>query len=109
MIGGGWYAYREARLDSIRATVQSILDEEEQNQIKVIGVAAPNSAFLPFVGPSEFTSFVLVGDKEGKLFDRPECPSVAEYRYITAGSNWLVEMKMRELRACQAAMAVASK
>ena len=107
-VGGSSYMVREVGLDRVERIAQRILDRDE-HPIRIIGVDAPKMAFLPFVGPSEWASFVLIGDKDGKLVDRPECPSVAEYRYKTAGWKWLVEMNMGELRACQAAMAVATK
>jgi hypothetical protein len=109
LIGGGWYAYREFCLYAVRTTAQRILYRDEHNQIKIGGVAAPNSAFLPFVGPSEWTSFVLLADKDDKRLDPSECPAAVDYRIRLAGWKYLVEMNMGELRACQAAMAVASK
>jgi hypothetical protein len=66
-------------------------------------------AFLPLIGPAEWKSFILFGDKDGEQLARPECPTVANYQYKAAGWKYLVQLNMRELRKCEAAMAKASK
>ncbi|QIG49460.1 hypothetical protein G5V57_18105 [Nordella sp. HKS 07] len=108
-VSSSWYMVRSALLTGLQNTAQRILDKEANNAIKIVGIDAPRMAFLPLIGPAEWQSFMLVGDKDGKLLDRPECPSVAEYQYKAVGSKYLVQLQTKELRECSSAMAEASK
>jgi len=103
-VGGSWYTIRESGLDRVRSTTQKMLDGDGVSPIRVIGVDAPKLAFIPLIGPAEWQSFIILGNKDSETLPGPECPSVTGYRYKAAGGKFLVQLQTERLRACEAAM-----
>ena len=50
-------------------------------------------AFIPFVGPLEWRSYIFLTGKNGHALDPQKCPFTTDYEVKLSGTNTLAEVK----------------
>ena len=86
------YVLQSSNVEQVQRSAQAILDRDVvENALAVEVVHTPRSAFVPFVGPSEWRSYIFLAGKNGHALDPQKCPLTTDYELKLSGTNTLVE------------------
>jgi len=94
LVGALGYANRCVGIEDMQGSAQQILDRELKNNALVVdAVNAPRLAFIPFVGPTEWRSYLFLAGKNGRSLNPQKCPLTADYEMKLSDTNTLSTVK----------------
>ena len=82
------YAAHSMGIQEMQGRAQRILDDNlENNALAADVINAPWLAFVPFVGPREWRSYLFLTGKDGRALDLKKCPATADYEMTVPRST----------------------
>jgi len=108
-IVAGLGAIRSYNTSNLVEMAQTVLDRIEGNPAEVKAVNVPKLAFIPFVGPTEWKSYIFVSGRDGKELDMDHCPTTIDYEVKLSTADTLfdsgsvaISVNVGDIRDCAA-------
>jgi hypothetical protein len=106
------YTLRSANVERVHESAQKVLDTQlAPNTLKVDQLHAPSLAFVPFLGPSSWRSYLSITEKSGRPLNLEKCPTTVDYEVrlsitemIWVGDEVTVQVNVERLQECSDAL-----